>query len=57
MASSHQVCFKERTNSAEYIRFKSEVTNRVINIWNALPDTVVTSRSVSRFKRNIAKIS
>jgi len=29
-------------------------TNRVINKWNALPDSIVTSSSVSSFKRNIA---
>jgi len=30
-------------------------TNRVINIWNALPDSIVTSSSFSSFKRNIAQ--
>jgi hypothetical protein len=38
-------------------RDKNFFTNRVINIWNALPDTVVTSCSFSSFKRNIAKMS
>jgi hypothetical protein len=38
-------------------RDKSVFTNSVINNWNALPDIVVTSCSVSSFKRNIAKIS
>ena len=32
-------------------------TYRVINIWNALPDVVLTSCSVSSFKRNIANVS
>ena len=39
-------------------RDKSFFTNRVINTWNALPDVVVvTSCSVSSFKRNIPKMS
>jgi Reverse transcriptase (RNA-dependent DNA polymerase) len=38
-------------------RDKNFFTNRVINIWNALPDVVVTSCSVSSFKRNIANVS
>ena len=36
---------------------KNFFTNRVINIWNALPDVVVTFCSVSSFKRNIANVS
>jgi len=36
-------------------RDKNILTNRVINIWNALPDSIVTSSSVSNFKRNIAQ--
>jgi hypothetical protein len=35
-------------------RDKNFFTNRVINIWNALPDFIVSSSSVSSFKRNIA---
>ena len=38
-------------------RDKNFFTNRVINIWNALPDVVVTSCSVSSFKRNIDNVS
>ena len=38
-------------------RDKNFFTNRVINIWNALPDTIVTSSSVSSFKRNITLIN
>jgi len=36
-------------------RDKNLFTNRVIDIWNALPDSIVTSSSVSRFKINIAQ--
>jgi len=36
-------------------RDKNIFTNHVINIWNALPDSIVTSSSVSSFKRNIAQ--
>ena len=43
---------KQRIISA---RDKNFFTNRVINIWNALPDSIVTSSSVSSFKRNIAQ--
>ena len=35
-------------------RDKNFFTNRVINIWNALPDFIVSSSSISKFKRNIA---
>ena len=38
-------------------RDKNFFTNSVINIWNALPDTIVTSCSVSIFKRNITLIN
>ena len=37
-------------------RDKKFFTNRVINIWNTLPDEIVTSCSVYSFKRNIARI-
>ena len=37
-------------------RDKNFFTNRVINIWNSLPDVIVTSSYVSSFKRNIAQI-
>jgi hypothetical protein len=37
-------------------RDKNFFTNRVIDIWNALPDIVVTSCSVSSLRRNIAKM-
>jgi len=36
-------------------RDKIFFTNRVINIWSALPDSIVTSSTVSSFKRNIAQ--
>ena len=37
-------------------RDKNFFTNRVINIWNSLPDVIVTCSSVSSFKRNIVQI-
>jgi hypothetical protein len=33
---------------------KSFFNNGQINIWNVLPDTVVTSSSASSFSRNVA---
>jgi len=36
-------------------RDKNLFTNRVINIWNVLLDSIVTSSSLSSFKRNIAR--
>jgi len=35
---------------------KNIFTNRVINIWNALPDSIVTSSSVPSFKKKHCKI-
>jgi len=31
-------------------------TNRIVDIWNSLPATVVLSPSVAVFKRNLAKL-
>ena len=31
------------------------VCNRVVNVWNALPDYVVTSNSINMFKNNLDK--
>ena len=28
-------------------------TNRIINVWNSLPDTVVMSETVNQFKKQI----
>ena len=36
-------------------RDKNVFTNRVTNIWNALPDSIITSSSVSSFKKKTLK--
>ena len=35
------------------LRDKNFFSNRIVNIWNSLPDSIVTSSSVSCFKRSI----
>ena len=34
-------------------RDKSFFTNRIVNIWNALPDSVVSSPTLADFKRHV----
>ena len=41
------------TTGNDYAHF----CNRVINTWNALPDSIVSATSVSVFKRKIAPLS
>jgi hypothetical protein len=36
-------------------RDKYFFTNRIVNIWNSLPDSIVLSSSVSSFKRNVRR--
>jgi len=37
-------------------RDKNFFSNRVINIWNSLPDNIVVARSIASFKRSINEI-
>ena len=39
------------------LRDKNFFTNRIVNIWNSLPDSIVTSSSVSCFKRSIDQLN
>jgi hypothetical protein len=41
---------KQATNTSKYANF---FTNRVTNIWNKLPETVVTAESVNSFKNKL----
>ena len=55
-------CKSIRGNSFKLAKFpvaskreKNFFTNRTVNIWNSLPDSIVTSRSVSGFKRSLGR--
>ena len=55
-------CTSTRGNSFKLAKFtvvsereKNFFTNRIVNIWNSLPDSIVTSRSVSSFKRSLGR--
>jgi len=36
-------------------RDKNCVSNRVINIWNSLPDYIIAARSIASFKRSLSQ--
>ena len=44
--------FKERTNKKSYSCF---FTHRITNLWNSLPEYVVNSKTLNKFKNNIDK--
>jgi ribonuclease P/MRP protein subunit RPP40 len=46
---------KLATHRTRYNLRKYFFTNRVVNVWNSLPDRVVLSRSVDQFKNNLDK--
>jgi ribonuclease P/MRP protein subunit RPP40 len=46
---------KLKANRSKYDLRKYFFTNRVVNIWNSLPDAVVLSKSVNFFKNNLDK--
>ena len=43
---------KKRVNGRKYLHF---FTNRIINSWNGLPETIVSSNSLNIFKNRIDK--
>ena len=62
MFFKRSLCASTRGNSFKLAKLavvserdKNFFTNRVINIWNSLPDKIVTSSSVSSFKKSIAQ--
>jgi hypothetical protein len=48
--------FKLTKNSVASQREINFYVNRIVNIWNTLPDSVVTTNSVASFKNSIDRI-
>ena len=51
------IMYIQADREIRYFLSTSGLQAYIFNIWNALPNVVATSCSVSSFKRNIAKIS
>ena len=47
--------FKLQKTNVNYKKFGNFFTNRIINIWNNLPNDIIKSSSVNSFKNNIDK--
>ena len=48
--------FKLNVNRCRYDLRKFSFCNRVVNLWNTLPDYVVNSVSVNNFKNNLDRL-
>ena len=47
--------FKLKKNSFNTNQYKYFYTNRIVNLWNSLPNHIVNSKSVNMFKNKIDK--
>ena len=47
--------YKLDTHRTKYDLRKYFFTNRIVNVWNSLPDTVVMSETVNQFKNRLDK--
>jgi len=47
--------YKLDTHRTKYELRKYFFTNRIVNVWNSLPDTVVMSETVNQFKNRLDK--